>query len=82
MASFVNNTDEEKIPVVMMSAYNSEGRITAISYVSVNVPSDGNIYQSDSLEITVPDGGYAKLTAIGSFDETAPVNNNIYTFKY
>ena len=82
VASFVNNTDEEKIPVVMMSAYNSEGRITAISYVSVNVPSDGNIYQSDSLEITVPDGGYARLTAIGSFDDTAPVNNNIYTFRY
>lgn len=80
VANLANVTASDASPVMLVSAFDSEGRITGINQIAVDV-SAGSDATSAPLRIPVTSGGYVKVLGIADFNTLAPINNNIYTFR-
>lgn len=80
VASVTNVTSSDASPVIVISAFDSEGRLTGINHTQLDV-SAGSDAASAPLTIPVTSGGYVKVLGISDYTTLAPLNNNIYTFR-
>lgn len=80
VANLANVTASDASPVMLISAFDSEGRLTGINQITVDVTA-GSDAVSVPLRIPVTSGGYVKVLGIADFNTLAPINNNIYTFR-
>lgn len=80
VATLENATASDASVVIMISAFDTNGRVTGINYTTVNVNAIDSA-ASSPLQIPVSSGGYVKVIGISNFNTLAPLNNNIYTYR-
>ena len=83
-AELINTTDTDKNMMVLMTSFDSTGRLFKTAFVPVTVLA-GTTGDSPTIapivNVEVPEGGSVKAFVLGDILTFSPLNNNIHTFS-